>query len=171
MYAHPSFLRGRPELLSQLKKCKVAADKKLQGDQSKKKTSSSDYLMSSSKEPIQPVPLMEGFTRAVSPSSGSDEDSFSRLKTIPRQCYGQKPHQHPAPPDHISHGMFRDHVAHSMSSRSIQQHQQFACQNFLQAVTATKQSRTLTRAESNGKLNLLTLAVTCLAESGAPRAL
>ncbi len=31
MYAHPSFLRGRPELLSQLKKCKHGAEKKQKG--------------------------------------------------------------------------------------------------------------------------------------------
>jgi LAS superfamily LD-carboxypeptidase LdcB len=157
MYAHPSFLRGRPEMLSQLKKCKTAAEKKHQGEQSKKKASSSDVTRLS-KEPIQPVPLMEeGFTRAVSPSSGSDEDSFSRLKTIARHYgYGQtKPQQYT---------YLRDHVSNSMSR--MQQQPQLTCQNLLKAVTVTKQSRPSTLAESSGKLNLLTLAVTCLAESG-----
>eukprot|EP00557_Chaetoceros_sp_GSL56_P001300 CAMPEP_0176492992 /NCGR_PEP_ID=MMETSP0200_2-20121128/9314_1 /TAXON_ID=947934 /ORGANISM="Chaetoceros sp., Strain GSL56" /LENGTH=273 /DNA_ID=CAMNT_0017890631 /DNA_START=71 /DNA_END=892 /DNA_ORIENTATION=+ len=172
MYAHPSFLRGRPEMLSQLKKCKTAVEKTKyqEGDESRKKRSLPG-LISSSKEPIQPVPLVQGLTRAVSPSSGSsDEDtntSFPRLLTIPRQSHDRnkpKPHHYPLSRD--------NDVYHSMS-RIQQQQQHLTCQKLLmKAVAATnKESRTSALAESNGKLDLLTLAVTCLAESGTAQSL
>lgn len=178
MYAHPSFLRGCPEMLSELKKCKsataatAAIQNNIQVQISRKKSSLANDV-TSSKGPVQPVPLVEGFTRAVSPSSGSDEDSFSRLNSIARHCYGPKSHPHTTPTfpsGNLSHNTSPYH--NFQKQQEIQA--TFSRQSLLGSVTATasRSARASTLAESNGKLNLLTLAVTCLAaESSASQPL
>jgi hypothetical protein len=156
MYAHPSFLRGYPDMLSELKKCKSAADRKRQA-----KTTNQGSVSSSTSSNMQnvarPSSILNDGTRAVSPASSSSEDDpalFSQMRTIPQQYYGQHPHHH-------SHFNMNDPYNHAVYA--AEHHARLHSQQMAPMQQPTRM--TSQQSQPAGKLDLLTLAITCLADS------
>lgn len=153
MYAHPSFLRGQPDLLSALKKCKSAADRKRQVKTTKQ--SSSSTSTSTMRNINDPSSLMNNGTRAVSPSS-SDEDStmFSHMRGLAGQYYDQHLLQHP----HFNMTAPYNPVVYASEHQMHPHHQQMA-------LMQQQPTQMISQSQPSGKLDLLTLAITCLADS------
>ena len=146
MYAHPSFRRGHPEILSELKKCKSAADRKRQ-----------TQTPANTVQEILPAPSgLMGRTRAVSPSS-SDEERTMRVSSrsnVPHntRCltYLDQAHQRA-----------RFSLNSPVAPATIPAMPHYISQHI--------QDRSLTMnppspQKPTGKLDLLALAITCLAE-------
>lgn len=103
MYAHPAFLRGRPELLTQLQKCKNAADRKrnmkISVPQTKNSTSNSienkhfSFGNTMPNTPIQEDEVCNGLTRTVSPcvSQGELSSSSSSSPLTENQIFQLQP--------------------------------------------------------------------------------
>lgn len=146
MYAHPSFLRGRPEILSELKKCKSAADRKRQVKPTRQILPQTAAI---AMQEILPATFSSHITRtrAVSPSVSSDDDNYTSIRNMPHTAhhfYGQRHHfgslnMHSPPP--ISQQLSHSHQILSQSSLA----------------TTSPPPQPTTR-----KLDLLTLAITCL---------
>jgi hypothetical protein len=155
MYAHPSFLRGYPDMLSELKKCKSAADRKRQA-KTTKQGSVSTSTISTMQDLARPSSIMNDGTRAVSPSSSSEDDSalFSQMRGIPQQYYGQHSHHH-------SH--FNMHDPYNHAVYAAEHHARLQCQQMAPMQQPTHM--TSQQSQPAGKLDLLTLAITCLADS------
>ncbi len=144
MYAHPSFMRGRPEILSELKKCRSAADRKRQAKAHEQNPQSSAITI----QEILPATMAAHInkTRAVSPSSSSDDDNYSTMRTISHTTA----HHFYAPPPHFS----ASNIMHSSHSY----HQPIAHSMCKEPLSPEK----LSPVQPTRKLDLLTLAITCL---------
>jgi len=143
MYAHPSFLRGYSDLLSELKKCKSAADRK---------RLSKTTIQSSTIGNIDgPLSLANNGTRAVSPSSSEDDSAiFSHMRGLPGQYYDQHSHFNMGAPYNPVTYTSEQHLHPHRQQMSLVQHQS---------------THKTTQSQPSGKLDLLTLAITCLADS------
>lgn len=150
MYAHPSFLRGSPEILTDLKKCKSAADRKkkvkpLSNKSSPQSLPSSEQTREQEILPATSAGRLHNNTRAVSPSSSSDEDTYTNKirtisKTASRQCF-----------EHQSHQRSHFNAIDSYTPLAILSH------SFAHHIPSNK-----SKSQPTGKLDLLTLAITCL---------
>ena len=142
-------------MLSELKKCKSAADRKRQA-----KTTNQGSVSSSTSSNMQnvarPSNILNDGTRAVSPSSSSEDDPalFSQMRGIPQQYYGQHPHHH-------SHFNMNDPYNHAVYA--AEHHARLHCQQMAPMQQPTHM--TSQQSQPAGKLDLLTLAITCLADS------
>jgi len=161
MYAHPSFLRGRPEFLSELKKCKSAADRKRQAKPQKLRAAP---LSAGAMREILPnpssSPVAMGIshdTRAVSPSSSSEE-GFSVMKSS-SNFYSHHRQDHP-----YGNARFNSALVSQLSSQVANRSFKLSSSNIQMSSAAVQASNP---RSPGGKLGLLTLAMTCLAESNA----
>jgi hypothetical protein len=147
MYAHPSFSRGHTEILSELKKCKSAAARKRQAKSPHQQNPQSSTAMTM--QEILPATLgahiNSSSTRAVSPSSSLDDDTYANnmrnISHAAHHFYGQPPH--------FSAGtMHSSHAYPQLMSHQIREQPSPAKQP--------------APAQPTRKLDLLTLAITCL---------
>ena len=150
MYAHPSFKRGHPETLSHLTKCKSAADRKRQQAVQVNIQTSSNSL-----QEILPAPVVfDGGTRAVSPSSSEEEQALrgSLMNTLPTTI-----NHHPYV--HQSHQRTLFNANASAAAAATKSHS--SCPRY---VTSSPQRCQNAKSQQTGRLDLLSLAVSFLAD-------
>lgn len=179
MYAHPSFQRGHPELLSELKKCKTAADRKRQAKtlghdihaQSAYNTAST-VTVTAAEHPFAPSNSV-GFLRNVSVSSASSssmgsvtnrsrpvspssssEDGSLRNAVFPAHTYAP---QFDTPPRQQN----SYHLTPSAATQNLPQ--THAHQIDTAPPSPPAMGRKPNSPPGSSKLGLLTLAMTCLA--------
>jgi hypothetical protein len=189
MYAHPSFLRGQTDTLAELTKCKSAADRKRQTKTPKQPNAPlSAYAMPE----ILPAPsaLLMNSTRAVSPSSSLEDDTnnsnFNNSLRNIAHLYGQQAQQQQQAQHHFNmNSSFNPSVVQQILAQSYQQQQQHPVLNHVNHPLTQQQqqhakpvmeqvthSNTHTQpAQPSGKLDLLTLAITCLADANVSTAI
>lgn len=156
MYAHPSFLRGQPDLLSELKKCKSAADRKRQAK-------SLNHEMTTSAASLTMRNIMQASvsahnaalphdTRAVSPSCSSEEETGQRLRNPQLPYYAQQNHQlqYQYTPPHLYNNSGINQPRMPQSSINLQNN--------------SKSLQNSSPTQPSGKLDLLALAINCLSD-------
>lgn len=148
MYAHPSFLRGRPEILSELKKCKSAADRKRQAKPHNQSNPQSPSIGTQEILPATMAAKMNTSTRAVSPtsSSSSDDDMYPSMRNM------SIPSRH-----------FFEHQLHQTSQLTNfdKNSQPTLSELIANQIRQGSPSKEIS-PQPTGKLDLLTLAITCL---------
>ncbi len=150
-------MRGRPELLSELKKCKSAADRKRQAKSSKQRTLPAPSSAVTTRE-ILPAPstaLSSYDTRAVSPSS-STEDGFVGMKFS--DIYD------PERRARSQFGLNPAIIPTQLNGRIQVQSPNMQVSSFPTSIKAT---RTSNPSSPTGKFDLLALAINCLEKTNA----
>ena len=165
MYAHPAFLRGRPELLMQLQKCKNAADRKRNMKVSLTQKTNSLSTSSERKAPsfetttplLQEQEIHNGLTRTVSPCSSQGELSpRSDLRDFDsRNMSNAEPASRPQ--------IYSRKTCFGMSSPSVK-----GAMNITAPFVIPDKYNEVRVGGSIGKIGLLALAMRCVVEGDMP---